>query len=73
MNSTPHTDALPSLVLDATQSTDAPDPLFVKRYQSLVGALLYAATNTRLDVAHAVGMLCRAMSKPSNALFESAI
>ena len=73
MNSTPHTDDLPALVLDATQSVDDPDPVLLKRYQSLVGALLYAATNTRPDVAYAVGLLCRAMSRPSSALFESAL
>ena len=73
MNSTPHTDDLPALVLDATQCTDDPDPELVKRYQSLVGALLYAATNTRSDVAYAVGLLCRAMSKPTNDLFKAAL
>eukprot|EP00965_Chrysotila_dentata_P080088 2642510-Pleurochrysis_carterae.AAC.1 len=33
-------------------------------YQSLVGALLYCSTQTRPDVAYAVGMLCRTMSCP---------
>ena len=74
MNSTPHTDDLPALVLDATQCTDDPDPELVRRYQSLVGGLLYAAaTNTRPDVAYAVGLLCRAMSRPSDSLFDSAL
>ena len=37
-------------------------PDLVKRYQSLCGALLYCATNTRPDIAYTIGMLCRAMS-----------
>ena len=73
INSAPHTDDLPSRVLDATLCNDPRDPILVQKYQSLVGALLYAAMNTRPDIAYAVGMLCRAMSKPSDALFESAL
>ena len=45
----------------------------MNKYQSLVGSLLYAATNTRPDIAFAVGMLCRAMSRPSQALFDQAL
>eukprot|EP00965_Chrysotila_dentata_P135259 4472436-Pleurochrysis_carterae.AAC.1 len=41
-------------------------------YQSLVGALLYCSTQTRPDVAFAVGMLCRAMSCPTPELLEAA-
>eukprot|EP00966_Prymnesium_polylepis_P242569 5609230-Prymnesium_polylepis.1 len=37
------------------------DPRLLRDYQSLCGALLYCAVNTRPDVAFAVGMLCRAM------------
>ena len=44
-----------------------------QRYQSLVGALLYCAGNTRPDVALAVGLLCRAMAKPTEALLEDAL
>eukprot|EP00965_Chrysotila_dentata_P089162 2944299-Pleurochrysis_carterae.AAC.1 len=39
---------------------------------SLVGALLYCSTQTRPDVAYAVGMLCRAMSCPTALLLTSA-
>ena len=46
------------------------DAELLRRYQSLVGALLYCSGNTRPDVAFAVGMLCRAMSKPTKELFQ---
>ncbi len=45
----------------------------VRRYQSLVGALLYAAVNTRPDVAYPIGMLCRAMSCPTPELYDDAL
>ena len=64
---------LPSKVLDAVTCTDPVDPTLLKRYQSLLGGLLYAATNTRPDIAYAVGLLCRAMSKPSEELFAAAL
>ena len=41
---------------------------FRRRYQSLVGALLYCSANTRPDVAFSVGYLCRAMAKPTEDL-----
>ena len=49
-------------VADALSSTDGIDDEFRRRYQSLVGALLYCSVNTRPDVAFAVGYLCRATS-----------
>ena len=72
-NQTPASNELPQLVADALVNTDARDPADIKRYQSLVGALLYASTNTRPDVAYAVGMLCRAMAKPTPELFTAAM
>ena len=66
-NSTPHAENLPDLVLNALASTEPVDHRLLGRYQSLIGSLeslLYAASNTRPDIAFAVGMLCRAMSKP---------
>jgi hypothetical protein len=71
-NQLPHSPDLPQHVADALSSSEkAPDDL-VKHYQSLVGALLYCATNTRPDVCYAVGMLCRAMSSPTPELLLAA-
>ena len=72
-NSTPHAENLPDLVLNALASTEPVDHNLLGRYQSLIGSLLYAASNTRPDIAFAVGMLCRAMGKPSTDLFEAGL
>ena len=64
---------LPELVRRAMSSDTPPDKTLLKEYQSLVGALLYCATNTRPDVAFSVGMLCRAMSKPTPTLLKAAL
>jgi hypothetical protein len=70
----PADENLPQLVLDATEQDAADiDPKLLKAYQSLVGALLYCSVNTRPDVAYAVGMLCRAMGKPTPALYDAAV
>ena len=45
----------------------------VKRFQTITGALLYAAMNTRPDISLAVGLLCRAMSKPTPELQAAAV
>ena len=37
------------------------------KYQSMVGSLLYAATATRPDIAHAVGVVSKFNSKPTEA------
>ena len=60
-------------VADALSSTDEIDDDFRRRYQSLVGTLLYCSVNTRPDVAFAVGYLCRAMSKRTEELYASVI
>ena len=71
-NWTPCTNDLPELVRRAMDSDGPPDIALLKDYQSLVGALLYCATNTRPDIAYAVGMLCRAMSRPTPPLLKAA-
>ena len=43
-----------------------------KEYQSLVGSLLYAATNSRPDIGYSVSMLGRALSCPNDDLLERA-
>ena len=69
----PASEQLPQHVADALcqDPKDVP-PELLKRYQSLVGALLYCATNTRPDIAYAVGMLCRSMSRPTPELMQDA-
>jgi len=72
-NQTPHADTLPQLVSDAQLlDPDDADPVIRKRYQQLVGAILYASTQTRPDIAYATGMLSRALHKPTPALLEAA-
>ena len=65
---------LPKRVLAAVeQDVGDVDPILLKAYQSIVGALLYCAVNTRPDVSYAVGMLCRAMGKPTPDLYLDAL
>eukprot|EP00965_Chrysotila_dentata_P222800 6193190-Pleurochrysis_carterae.AAC.1 len=70
----PASESLPKLVEQALLSKPerAIDPKLLSVYQSLVGALLYCSTHTRPDVAYAVGMLCRAMSCPTDELLAAA-
>ena len=63
---------LPALVDAALSSTAEPDAADVRAYQAIVGSLLYCATHTRPDVAYAVSLLCRAMSRPSPELYAAA-
>ena len=72
-NKAPADVTLPQEVCDALCDVSVRDASAVRSYQSLVGALLYAAMNTRPDVAYSVGMLCRAMSKPTPELFAAAL
>jgi hypothetical protein len=43
------------------------------RYQSLIGKLLYPATQLRTDIAFAVGWLARAMSNPTELHYQYAL
>ena len=69
---TPAADDLPRLVVEATEREPPPSPDDVKRFQAIMGSLLYCATHTRPGVAYAVGLLCRAMSRPTPELFAAA-
>ena len=71
-NMTPCDETLPGLVLRALDSKAEPrDPTLVQRYQSIVGAMLYCAINTRPDLQYTVAMLCRAMAFPTEDLQSS--
>jgi hypothetical protein len=68
-----HVEALTYAVKDIKFQDRKPiDPKVLKEYQSLVGALLYCATNTRPDIAYSVGLLCRGMSCPDAKLLTMA-
>ena len=59
----------PASVSDLYLPIDGTDPQLLDKkqsiqYQSIVGALLYAANITRIDIAFIVGQLCRYSSKP---------
>jgi hypothetical protein len=69
---TPCDEKLAQHVSDALIAPLCSDAALLRRYQSLVGALLYCATNTRPDVAYSVGMLCRAMARPTETLMLDA-
>ena len=73
MNKVPCDKDLPAEVNLALLATAPPEPELLHRYQSICGALLYASTNTRPDVAFATGMLCRAMGRPTPELHEAAL
>ena len=69
----PCDETLPTLVADALAQAEPPPPQLLKKYQSIVGALMYCSTQTRPDVAFAVGMLARAMGKPTPQLYAAAL
>ena len=66
--SVPYTSDLPRLVIEAFEgsSADAPAyPHLIKPYQQRVGALMYACTGTRPDLAYAIHQHCRVLSRPT--------
>ena len=65
--------SIEDLVAVAQADEATRDPESIRKYQSIVGALLYAATNTRPDIALAVSYLCRCMAKPTPELHQAAL
>ena len=66
--SVPYSADLPRLVIEALEGSTALDPAhptLVKPYQKRVGALMYACTATRPDLAYAVHQHCRCLSRPT--------
>ena len=66
--SVPYTANLPRLVIEALEGSTANDPSYpslIKPYQRRVGALMYACTATRPDLAYAVHQHCRCLSRPT--------
>ena len=64
--------ALPKLVTEALSSECEPAVKELREFQAIIGSLLYCATHTRPDVAYAVALLCRAMSRPTPELYKAA-
>ena len=67
-NPLPFSDNLPRLVIEALDGSTAAEPAYpelVKPYQCGVGALMYLCVATRPDLAYAVHMHCRALSRPT--------
>ena len=51
---------------------ESPDPAVLKLYQSMIGSLIYWSIWTRPDIADAVNVLARYMSKPTVQLITAA-
>ena len=71
--SVPYSADLPRLVIEALEKSTADSPAYpdlVKPYQKRVGALMYACTGTRPDLAYAVHQHCRCLSRPTPELLD---
>ena len=71
-NMAPCDKGLANRVHAAVESKVTPDGQLLSDYQSLVGALLYASTHTRPDIAYSVGQLTRCMAYPTPELLADA-
>jgi hypothetical protein len=68
-----HPLAVKALKLQLRAKDDLAPPQLTQRYQSIIGKLLYPASQLRADIAFAVGYLARAMSNPTELHFEYAL
>ena len=71
---TPCDDKLEATVVAAVieVAMETVDTKLKERFQSIVGALNYCVSNTRPDVAYAVGQLCRVLARPTPELLACA-
>ena len=49
------------------------NPALTMQFQSLVSALMYAATVSRPNIAFAVNLLCKVMSRPTPEIYAKAV
>ena len=71
--SVPYSADLPRLVIEALEGSTSSEPAhpeLVRPFQQRVGALMYACTATRPDLAYAVHQHCRCMSRPTPELMS---
>jgi hypothetical protein len=61
-----------SVQLVAAAENELLDEKQTSFYKSITGALIYAVTSTRPDIAHAVNMLARHMAKPGSVHLDAA-
>lgn len=69
---TPCDDTLPGLVNIAIAQTDEIDLGLIRTFRALVGALLFAITTVRAEAAYSIGVLAKAMNKPTPELLLAA-
>jgi hypothetical protein len=62
-----------ALKLRLRAKDDVAPAQLTQRYQSLIGKLLYPASQLRTDIAFAVGYLARAMSNPTELYYQYAL
>ena len=66
--SVPYSADLPRIVIEALEGSTADAPAYpslIRPFQMRVGALMYACTGTRPDLAYAVHQHCRCLSRPT--------
>ena len=55
-----------------TKTDEKEEGVDTRRYQEIVGSLIYASITTRPDIAHAVNVLSQQMAKPNNEHWSAA-